>query len=348
MAIEEEKILSGHNSRVRSVCFLNNSKKLISASEKGIVRLWRITDSKSLLSRCLHSAPINDLAVSSTDDKVATVSSDRTFCVWRISGGPAAPVPHTLDASGHCLAYLKNGTVALGLGNGDIELWDSDGFCTLPVFQAHDDTVNDITSSPDGKLLVSVSANGEIKMWESQELELVQRFHNMETSVKCIDFGEDNHTLATGDEKGRIQLWQIPSRRPIVCLGVCEAPIADIKFHPSGLLLLVLGSTGLLHIRDVRSGNRIAEIEVCTDGADSLAISSDGRLIVVGCRDSKIRLLALWPEEGQKERYLRRHTSWVCRYCFAPLTVGEVKVLKSSQPISCCYCGRTLTLDSYQ
>lgn len=348
LAIEEEKILTGHNAAVSNVSLLSDSERLISASEKGIVRLWRIADSKSLLSRRLHSAPINDLGVSSNEDRVATVSSDNTFSVWKISGGPAVPVPQALDASGHCLAYLRNSMIAVGLSNGSIEFWDSDGSSAPYALQAHADTVNDITSSPDGNFLVSVSANSEIKMWNLQTLEIFQKFLTLGDSIKCIDFSRDNCSLATGDEKGSAQLWQIPSRNPIVSLEVCEAPIADIKFHPSGLLLLILDSTGFLHIWDISSGNRIAEIEVCMEGADSISIGSDGRLIAAGCRDSTVRLLALWPEEGQKEGHLERHISWACRYCFAPLTVGEVEILKSGQPTACCYCGRTLTFDLYQ
>ncbi len=345
--IQEEIALTGHKSAVHDVCFLNGSEKLISASEMGVVRLWRITDSKTLLSRRLHSDTIYDLSVSPGGGEMATISADRTLSVWDLSDESSHPVSQVLDSTAYCLEHLRDDTLAMGMDNGCIVLRDIPGCHVNQVSHAHEDAVNDMQCSPSGEFLVSASRNGEVSLWATPELQLYRRFHGAETPVKCVDFSADGVTVAAGDEEGRVLLWDAHMSSPIACLETCNESIADIKFHPSGRLLLVLGSSGFLYTRDITSTDS-AEIDVCGEGANCLSISSDGRLVAVGCGDSSIRLLALWPEKVQAEGHLKRHVSWTCRYCFAPLTVRDVERLKANQPVSCCYCGRTLTLELYE
>src|SRR4029453_8022923 len=115
----------------------------------------------------------------------------------------------------------------------------------------HDDIVNRVAWSPDGRLLVSGSLNGWVNVWDARTGTLIVPLPAHKKFVGSLAFSPDGRFLATGGEDDTVKL------------GDSTHPDGPIRKFPSG------------------SGTTMIQV---------LEFSPDGRHLAVADRDRKVRL----------------------------------------------------------
>src|SRR5439155_13114778 len=74
----------------------------------------------------------------------------------------------------------------------------------------HDDIVNRVAWSPDGRLLASASLKGWVKVWDARTGGMVfPRLQAQKRFVRGLAFSPDGRLLATGGEDDTIKLWDV-------------------------------------------------------------------------------------------------------------------------------------------
>jgi WD40 repeat protein len=93
------------------------------------------------------------------------------------------------------LAFNPDGkTIASGLNDGTIQLWDASSGNLIRTLAGHQSYVSDLTYSPDGRILVSASNDKTIKAWAMESGSLLTTITEKQ-SIQQISFTADGEEL---------------------------------------------------------------------------------------------------------------------------------------------------------
>ncbi|MFN9732987.1 MAG: NACHT and WD repeat domain-containing protein, partial [Microcystis sp.] len=81
--------------------------------------------------------------------------------------------------------------------------------------EGHDNYVQSVNFSPDGKTLVSGSADKTIKLWNVETGQEIRTLKGHDDSVYSVNFSPDGKTLVSGSEDNTIKLWNVETGQEI-------------------------------------------------------------------------------------------------------------------------------------
>jgi WD40 repeat protein len=149
-------------------------------------------------------------------------------------------------------------------------------------FQGHEDWVNSVAFSPDGKQIVSGSDDKTIRLWDLQGNQIGQPFQGHEDWVNSVAFSPDGKQIVSGSDDKNIRLWDLQGNQIGQAFQGHEYGVSSVAFSLDGKQI-VSGSNDNT-IRLWRGGDWHDWLEVCCnrlryhsvfkDPADDLARSA--------------------------------------------------------------------------
>ena len=171
------------------------------------------------------------------------------------------------------------------------------------VLEGHEDRVNSVSFSPDGRTLASGGTMivededrhsvGIIQLWDvasRTQTAVLEEHSGLEghSSVSSVSFSPDGQTLASTGYY-IIRLWDVASRTQTAVL--LDADAREVSFSPDGLTLASAdGGRNTVRLWDVASGTLTAVFGRHTSIVSSVSFSPDGRTLASGSWDNTVRL----------------------------------------------------------
>lgn len=156
------------------------------------------------------------------------------------------------------------------------------------IFAGHTEGINDVTFSPDGRTLATVSQDGEAKLWDVATGQEIGVLSGHARPVKAVAFSPDSTVLATAGEDGFIILWNIATQDLITVLNGQEGTVNDIAFAPDGERLLAGYASSALRLWDTANRRSLLRLLGHTSSVHAVAFSGDGRRFASGGADGRI------------------------------------------------------------
>ncbi len=218
----------------------------------------------------------------------APVADASGSVVAKLTGHSGGIADVTVSADGKRLAVAAG---EIGLA-GEATLWNTADWTRGPVITGHRDALYSAVLSPDGKTLATASYDKEIHTWEIK----------------------DQEPAKPGDGVAGKLLASL--------LGHNDA-VFSLAFHPvRGHLLASASGDRTVKLWDVASGNRLDTFSQPSKEQNTVAFSPDGRLVVAGGVDNRVRVwdISETGKEGTNPiRYARfAHEGPVLKVVFSP------------------------------
>lgn len=212
----------------------------------------------------------------------------------------------------------------------------------------HDDYVDQVVYSPDGKKIATTSFSnsdrdgysGEVKIWNTESGLLLQTIGAI---AKSISFSPDSQKLATGEIDGNVKIRDVNTSQVSLVLSMRKgfshsgmimnsSFIEAVAYSPDGKRILTGGPEDQLIIWDSTTGKQVLSLASAMQfgSVKSAAFSPDGSKVVAG----SFKVAKIWDSKTGKELCtLSGHSNLVSSVSFSPdgtrvLTSGSDNMVK--------------------
>lgn len=179
----------------------------------------------------------------------------------------------------------------------------------------HQDWVQSVAFSPDGKWFASTSLDKSIKLWVTDTGSLLGTLQQS-YAVNAVAISSSGIWLASAGDDGTVKLWEAKTGSPRGALSGPSNAVYAVAFSPSGQLIAAAGKDRNVYVWEVNGGKRVYTLEGHTGEIDSIAFSPDGKYLATGSADKTVRVWSV--VNGEEKMKLVGHKDKVLSLAYAP------------------------------
>jgi WD40 repeat protein/uncharacterized caspase-like protein len=272
-------------------------------AQKHNVRLWDVATGRELKTLTGRFGGAYGVT-SSADGKTLVLASGRDIKLWNIASGQALKTLSGHTASVYALALSADGKI-LASGGQDkvVKLWDIASGQELKSLEGINNFLTSLYFSPDGKTLiasqegdpatyngmtVTTTLGGTVRLWDVASGRVVKSYQDYDP----VGLSANRWVLAStskdsqGREDNSIKILNVVTGEQSVLKGH-TARILTAAFSPDGKMLASSSDDQTIRLWDLSTG-REARVARTGLSPSRLAFSSDGRMLVVGGRETNV------------------------------------------------------------
>jgi WD40 repeat protein len=212
-----------------------------------------------------------------------------------------------------------NRIITVGDKDNTIKVWDLATGEELKRLQGHENIINALAVSPDGRHIASGSDDKTIKLWDAQTGTEVMTLHGHQAPVYALAFSPDGKQIASGSysNDATIILWDAQTGAKQITLRGHGGEIYALAFSPDGKRIVSGSGDDMIKLWDAQAGAELTTTLMEHDRwVRSVAFSPDGKKIVSGSSD---RTIKVWDSEtGTLLSTVRGHVEPVLSVVFGP------------------------------
>jgi len=308
--------LNGQDGAVESAEFSPDGRFIVSGSKyDNRVMVWRVDDGSKVWER-EADGEVERAAWSPDGKYIVSTGEDETLRLWRATDGkPLATI--LLNAGVDGMAFSPDGKILVtgkeevvkGKG-GVVQAWAMPNLKLLRSTTVTG-TVNSITFTRDGQLVLTGGAPNHVHVLRVADLSLVRSLVGVpDQTVSSVR--EDSGLVAASAKGGYVCVWQLADGKKVAQFNHTNLKVEAVEWTNDGQFLLVAGKDP--HIRIVRRAdlglNNVPAVFVApkTGPVEYLDFSPNGGSLVSCGEDGTVRLW-LWEldvDKGQHKELMKR------------------------------------------
>lgn len=289
--IAEGSLLNQFNHRapVYVVAFSKDGKLALSGSADKSMKMWDIASGKELFPAQGHVNGVLCMSVSN-HNRLASGSDDKTGKIWDIcsakvlkSYGDYEPASTAFDPTGN---YVVTG------GWDTIHMWNSATGELVREFKGHNNNIQWIQFSSDGKFMYSASLDGNIKKWDvptGKELLNILT----QASIECAILLEGQNRVICGHWNGNVTCWDMAKSEMVYSLKAHELTVRHVALVRSGKYLVSASEDEHIKIWDMDQMALFASQRV--GPIRKVATFASQEIVAVALAEKKLEFWKLFP-----------------------------------------------------
>lgn len=280
--------MAKHVGQPTALVFTPDGKALITAEEKGILRLWAFPSGKKLREfTALEREYLGVFRLAFSPDSKFALSGSMygkrdKICLWRVATGELVRVVDGKQEF-RSLAVNSDTTMAASTAeDGLITVWDTATGKKVRQFKCPGGTRLGLplAISPDKRTLVSGGSDGIVRLWDVATGKELHRMTGHNAPLRAMAFSADGKTVASGGQDQRIRLWDVATGREKRQPEEGHRNILfALAFSPDGRLLASGGFDKVVCLWDVPGRKLLRRLEGHPIMIGTLAFSPDGKLL---------------------------------------------------------------------
>jgi WD40 repeat protein len=285
-----------HGAVVRTAAFSPDGKMVAALDADGGIRLWHRASGREQKRWRQENGSRGPLAFS-PDGRLLATGDGGIIHLWDAATGAEVRRLEGHQGTVHCLAFAPDGrTLASGAveglryvgtdvivarrspGDKMLRLWDVDTGRPAGEFAGHDDGIETVAWSPDGRTLATGGWDRTIRVWDTGTANERHCFTGSDASVGQVLFLHDGKTLVSAGDDHTLRFWDVAEGKPLRCVGGGDRPVDALALCPDGKTLASIGGGGL-RLWDAAEGEERKPAPEGPASGACVAFSPDGRLL---------------------------------------------------------------------
>ena len=230
------------------------------------------------------------VAFSPDGARIVTTCHEHELRVWSTADGSLIGTLRGHVTVVTALAFSPDGRqIASGAASGDVRLWNADSLELEHIRLGHESAVTSLAFHPDGETLASGEHGGAVRLWSRSAARPLATLRHA-GGMPAVTFSPDGFVVAVAcPENDAVELWHSRAVQRLQALPLAGRSVAQLAFSPRGDLIAAAcsraGADGDVLVWDARDGRLLATLGGQRLGADTVAFSADGSLVVTTSAD---------------------------------------------------------------
>ncbi|XZE55083.1 protein kinase domain-containing protein [Planctomycetaceae bacterium SH139] len=289
--LQSIRTLEGKAFTIESIQFSPDGTTLASGAVDNFITLWDIASGKKIRSFKGHTGRVTSVAFSPDGSRILSGSDDKTIKIWDRCTDVASRSLKGHRGRVNSLSFSKDGSTIATVGmDKSVRLWDADtGQEQASQLMDTNSELTSVSFSPDGSTVVLGGVDQIVRLWNtrSKQLKVLTGHNGVITSVA---FSPNGSSIASASNDSTVRLWNANTGRLKFELEGLDIQ-TSVSFSPDGAKIVSGDWNGKIQFWDTNSGDRIGNpIQASGSKIWSIAFTSDGEKMALGCSDGQIRL----------------------------------------------------------
>ncbi|KAF8840892.1 WD40 repeat-like protein [Paxillus ammoniavirescens] len=269
---------SNHINGIWALAFVPGSDLVVSGSHDGTCRVWSTRDSSKMI-------------------------GDSMFHGWPV----------------YAVVVFGDGrTIASGGSDGKIVVWDLESGRKVRDWSTGQRSVDFLSLSPDGKMLVTGSDRGMLNFWNPSTGKLIAGPLKLHTaSIRSVSFSPDGSKIATASFDKTIRvIHNHPGNETIRVFEAHDRPVTSVVWSVDGQRLVSGSVDTTVKFFNSSTGSLLATCRGHTNTVTCIVVSPNGEVVMSASEDTTVRL---WSTSTfQQVAMTRRHPCRVWSLALSP------------------------------
>lgn len=329
------RTLNGHTASVETVAVTPDGQHVVSGSRDTTLKIWNIATGESLKTLKGHTDLVHSVVVARDGQSIVSASSDGTTRVWDFNTGTELRC-FNFGAVNSIAITPDSRKLATAMSDATIRIWDLTTGDKLRTLKGHNNSVDSVVISSDGKLIVSMEGASRIisKASETRNAPGIKRvtgkpgssagygaaFSYINSDINIIE--SFDFEPSSQQEKGVIRIWDFETGFILQTLtSETNSPASVLAISLDQQVVIAESSLFLKTWRLEKRGSLLKAstlhyLKGHTRSIYSVAITPDATKAVSTSRDSTLKIWDL--ATGANVRTLLGHTGAVSAVAITP------------------------------
>ncbi|KAG0021803.1 hypothetical protein BGZ80_001682 [Entomortierella chlamydospora] len=216
-----------------------------------------------------------------------------------------------------CCAFSPDGkTLAVGLSNNNIKLYETSSWDRIRTLKGHTNRVWSLSFSVTGNRIVSGSQDKTMRLWDIDTGDCVRTFLGHTGAVYSVAYSPKGNRIASGSHDKTVRLWDDDTGSCIFTLQGHSEYVKSATFSPNGEWIASGSKDTTVRLWDVDTGSCVRTLLGHADFVNSVAYSPKGDRLASGSNDKTVRLWDV--DTGDCVRTLQGHTDSINCVAYSP------------------------------
>lgn len=183
----------------------------------------------------------------------------------------------------------KGESLAMGVEDGTIRLWDVKKQSVKATLEAHGGVVWQIEYFPHGEMLATAGDDGLVKIWNPSLSEPLKTFKHP-NAVRGLAISPDGQIIYTGDRQGGLHAWSLETGEELLQADVSQSAIYSVKVSSDGQMLATAGTDKIVRLWNANTLKQKLPLAGHAGPIYSLSVDNEGKRIASVGWDKIVRI----------------------------------------------------------